>query len=78
MIALYTLAAFLGSLLLGCALGALLFWLDLHFWKKSKTAQNAELRSLVREMYDWTHYKDTPWARRAAKVLGEKDAPNPH
>lgn len=70
MIALYTLAAFLGSLLFGCALGALLFWLDLCFWKKSKTAQAAELRALVREMYEWTHYKDTPWAKRAAKALG--------
>jgi hypothetical protein len=32
-------------------------------------AENAELRELVREMYEWTHHKHTRWARRAAKVL---------
>lgn len=28
-----------------------------------------ELRCLVKEMYDWTRYKDTRWARRAKLAL---------
>lgn len=32
--------------------------------------ENRELRKLVAEMYDWTHHKNTRWARRAAKLLG--------
>jgi len=31
--------------------------------------RNTELRALVREMYDWTNYKHTRWARRARKAL---------
>lgn len=47
-----------------------------HWFRRSRLvttagleAENAELRELVREMYDWTHYKHTRWARRAAKAL---------
>lgn len=29
----------------------------------------AEMRSLIREIYEWTHYKDTAWARKAKKYL---------
>jgi hypothetical protein len=36
--------------------------------------ENSELRDLVLEMYRWTNYKDTHWARRARRVLNlEKD-----
>lgn len=28
-----------------------------------------ELRLLVKEMLDWTHYKNTRWALRAKKAL---------
>ena len=28
-----------------------------------------ELRSLVKEMYDWTRYKETKWAKRAKAAL---------
>ena len=51
-----------------------------HYWpirpKKPKTtstalaSENAELRSLLSEIYDWTAYKHTRWARRSAKALG--------
>jgi hypothetical protein len=29
-----------------------------------------ELRSCLMQIYQWTDYKDTPWARRTAKALG--------
>lgn len=31
------------------------------------------LRALVKEMLDWTHYKNTNWAIRAKVALEEKD-----
>ena len=30
--------------------------------------ENRNLRSLVREMYVWTRYKETRWAKRARKA----------
>lgn len=63
--------AVLAALAVACGLvfgvtlgGVLVRWLD-----------GRELRELVAEMYEWTRYKNTRWARRAAKVLGRKEEP---
>ena len=29
----------------------------------------AEMRSLIREIYEWTNYKDTKWAQKAKKYI---------
>ena len=41
-----------------------------HRTQAELESENRELRNLVAEMYEWTHYKHTRWAIRAAKVLG--------
>jgi len=41
-----------------------------HRTQTELETENRELRDLVAEMYEWTHYKHTRWATRAAKVLG--------
>lgn len=40
-----------------------------HRTQTDLETENRELRDLVAEMYEWTHYKHTRWATRAAKVL---------
>ena len=41
-----------------------------HRTQTELETENRELRDLVAEMYEWTRYKHTRWATRAAKVLG--------
>lgn len=38
---------------------------------KKLRKQNVQLRDLVEQMYYWTEYKETPWAKRAKKILEE-------
>ena len=40
-------------------------------FENNNTDINRELFDLVREIYDWTNYKNTRWALRAARVIDE-------
>ena len=36
-------------------------------------AENARLRELLQEIYDWTEHKHTIWARATAEALATKE-----
>ena len=38
---------------------------------KCQQRDEMELRALVKEILDWTAYKNTRWAQRAKKALGK-------
>lgn len=44
-------------------------WSSFKNPQKNVGARELELEQLVREIYDWTNYKNTTWAKRAKNVL---------
>jgi hypothetical protein len=44
-------------------------WAAFKSPRKIIVGREFELEQLVREMYEWTNYKHTQWAKRAKKAL---------